>query len=676
MGGKTARSDGGGSRSASGRARSRAAITLRAVFLVVAVVTVPADGASAEQASQPMSAGAAQLDVSAGGDASGHTCALLPLASARCWGFFGAGRLGYPGVGTVGDNETPGSVGPVDLGFGRRIKAISAGAFHSCAILDDDSVRCWGFGGEGRLGYRSTNTIGDDETPGSAGPVDLGSGHTAKAITAGGGHSCAILDDDSVRCWGFGSDGRLGYGKRDNIGDDEPPGDAGPVYLGPGRNAKAISAGQDYTCAVLDDGSVRCWGFAGNGQLGYGEIGNPDADEDAIGDDETPGTVRPVDLGTGRTATAISAGSGHTCALLNAGSVRCWGFGGNGRLGYADATTIGDDEGPGSAGPVDLGGDATATAISVGDSHSCALLADGKVRCWGYAVDGRVGYANTSHVGDDETPGSVGPLDLGPGRAAVAISAGGRHSCARLDDTSLRCWGSGANGRLGYCNEATVGDDEVPASVGPVPVELAVRAPSSAYPGCARAAGPAPRGGDAVSPLEAEAARRRAYRSCLTKAARHARREIGRARRSSGRRRARLKRHIRRHRSRLRGACVKRYGRTPGRVTGLNARAVSRTKILLSFKAPGSEGNRPPPARTYLVKQSRRPIRDGRGFRRAQALCKGHCRLRGVTQVGGEVTLTVEDLRPRTTYYYAVAARDNVSRRLGPRSRAVRARTR
>ena len=96
---------------------------------------------------------------------------------------------------------------------------------------------------------------------------------------------------------------------------------------------------------------------------------------------------------------------------------------------------------------------------------------------------------------------------------------------------------------------------------------------------------------------------------------------------------------------------------------------------MLSFKTPGSDGNRPPAARTYLVKQSRRPIRGRRGFRRALTLCKGSCRFPTASQVGGEVRLTVEDLRPRTTYYYAVAARDNVTRRLGPRSRVARART-
>jgi hypothetical protein len=107
---------------------------------------------------------------------------------------------------------------------------------------------------------------------------------------------------------------------------------------------------------------------------------------------------------------------------------------------------------------------------------------------------------------------------------------------------------------------------------------------------------------------------------------------------------------------------------------GLKAKA-SRTKVDLRFIAPGSDGAKPPAARTYLIKQSRSPIRGARDFRRAQTLCKGRCHFSGVTEVGATIKLTVTDLRRGTIYYYAVAARDNVSGRLGRRSRVVKSRT-
>jgi alpha-tubulin suppressor-like RCC1 family protein len=410
-----------------------------ALLVLVAVATGLPAGAAAEQASQPASSAAGQLDVSGGtsADPSGHTCAVLDGGSVRCWGFGGGGRLGYGNQSSIGDDETPGSVGPVDLGAGRKAEAIGAGAFHTCARLDDSSVRCWGFGGEGRLGYGNERSVGDDETPGSVGPVDLGAG--AAAISAGGGHTCAVLDGGDVRCWGFGNDGRLGYGNGNDIGDNETPASVGPVDLGAGRKAEAIGAGAFHTCARLDDSSVRCWGFGGEGRLGYGN-------ERVIGDDETPGAVGPVDLGAGRTAKAISAGDAHTCALLDDNSVRCWGFGKQGRL----------------------------------------------------------GYANTNDIGDDETPGSAGPVDLGPGRTAVATSAGGRHTCARLDDGSVRCWGTGFTGRLGYCNEKDIGDDETPGSAGPVNLTTsdgcAVPPPPPPTPPPAPPAPPAPPVGPCGTP--------------------------------------------------------------------------------------------------------------------------------------------------------------------------------
>ena len=479
-----------------------------ALVAAVAMATASPGGAAAEQASQPSSPAAGQLDVSGGtSDTSGHSCAVGAASGLRCWGFGGNGRLGYASTSTIGDDETPGSAGPVGLGAGRSAVAISAGAFHTCALVDDGSVRCWGFGADGRLGYADTASIGDDETPGSAGPVDLGAGRTAVAISAGGGHTCAVLDDGSVRCWGFGGDGRLGYGNRQAIGDDETPASAGPVDLGAGRSARAISAGRDHTCAILDDGSALCWGLGNDGRLGYGNTA-------AVGDNETPGAAGPVDLGAGRSATAISAGFGHTCALLDDDSVRCWGYGANGRLGYAGTTNIGDAETPRAAGPVDLGAGRSASAVSAGDAHSCALLDGGGIRCWGVADHGRLGYANLTDIGDDEPPGAAGPVDLGAARSAVAVSAGGRHTCVRLDDGNVRCWGSGFAGRLGYCNELDIGDDETPGSVGPVNVTSAVVCAAAAPAPPPAPTAPVPVPAAAAAPLTAKLAlaRARIYR--------------------------------------------------------------------------------------------------------------------------------------------------------------------
>jgi hypothetical protein len=96
--------------------------------------------------------------------------------------------------------------------------------------------------------------------------------------------------------------------------------------------------------------------------------------------------------------------------------------------------------------------------LDAGKNHTCAIVHRGGVGCWGYGREGELGYPNTVEVGATDTPGSVGPVALGPGRTATAISAGLSDTCAILDDGSVRCWGYGGNGRLGYCSEGNVGD--------------------------------------------------------------------------------------------------------------------------------------------------------------------------------------------------------------------------
>ncbi|MEY2741416.1 MAG: hypothetical protein RL283_1518, partial [Actinomycetota bacterium] len=261
---------------------------------------------------------------------------------------------------------------------------VTAGAAHTCALLDDGSVKCWGLGTNGRLGSGATASLGDAaaETGDALAAVALGAGRTATQVAAGTAHTCALLDDGRVKCWGLGTDGRLGSGATASLGDAAGEmGDAlAAVALGTGRTAVEIAVGGAHACALLDDGSVKCWGANEEGQLGLG-------DTDARGDepDEMGDALPAVDLGTGRTALAVAAGTAHTCAVLDDGRLRCWGSGANGRLGLGGQDAMGD--GPGEMGDalaaVDLGTGRTAQAVAAGDAHTCAILDDATLRCWG-----------------------------------------------------------------------------------------------------------------------------------------------------------------------------------------------------------------------------------------------------------------------------------------------------
>ena len=342
---------------------------------------------------------------------------------------------------------------------GRTAKAVSAGWYHTCTILDNDTVKCWGFGNEGRLGQDNTEQIiGDkkDEIK-DLDSINLGNGRTAKAVSAGHRHTCAILDNDMVKCWGKEEYGRLGNGKEsNNLGDEAGEMANLPfVDFGNGRTAKAISAGNEHTCAILDNDTVKCWGHGLYGRLGQGSENN-------IGD--APNEVRDmltVDLGEGHTAKAVSAGWEHTCAILDNDKVKCWGNGVFGRLGYDNNTPKGDDsrEMGEDLLTVNLGTGRTAKAISAGNEHTCAILDNDTVKCWGRGDSGELGQGSGDTLGHtDGHMAALEAIDLGEGRKVKAIASGYRYNCALLDNAEVKCWGLGDEGQLGNGKTDNLGD--------------------------------------------------------------------------------------------------------------------------------------------------------------------------------------------------------------------------
>lgn len=382
-----------------------------------------------------------------------HTCALLNGGQVYCWGRSNLGQLGHGNKTPIGDNEGAIAGGPVSFG-GQVVVDIDAGDDHTCALLASGDVRCWGLGTSGRLGYGNTTTLGDDagETPAALGNVDVGG--TVVQIAAGGSHTCALLDDGAVRCWGLNGVGQLGYGNITAVGDTELPSSVGPVDLG--GAAVQIVAGAEHTCALLEGGSVRCWGRGTAGRLGYGDTFN-------VGDNEVPSAKGSVNLGGA--AVHIAAGRAHTCAVLDTGTVRCWGFGLSGQLGYGNTLNVGDSMArlPSAAGDVPVG--APVAELMLGDNHSCARLESRAVRCWGLNDKGQLGYGHTDNLGDNEV---LALSDVALGDPTVHLATGGTHNCALLEGGAVRCWGNGGDGRLGYGNLTTIGDDEAPQAAGSV----------------------------------------------------------------------------------------------------------------------------------------------------------------------------------------------------------------
>jgi alpha-tubulin suppressor-like RCC1 family protein len=398
---------------------------------------------------------------------SAYSCFMLDNGSVKCWGENNLGQLGLGDTinrrdnsSYMGDNLTI-----VDLGSGRTATAIATGDSHTCVILDNASIKCWGSNASGQLGLGDNSTRGDGSASGGMGDslptVDLGSGGTAKAIATGGSHTCAILDNSSIKCWGSNASGQLGLGDDDNRGDGSASGGMGDnltiVDLGTGRTAKAIATGDSHTCALLDNSSVKCWGENGNHQLGLG----PDSSDLGDGSGEMGDSLTAINLGPGRTARSITTGTGYTCVLLDDDSVKCWGKANYGQLGAGKVEEYNEP----NEEPIDLGTGIKATAIASGYFHTCAILDNSSIKCWGLNDSGQLGIGDTGNRGDlshDSGEVMMGnrlpAVDLGAGRTARAITAGDSHTCALLDNFSVKCWGKNESGQLGLGDNSTRGD--------------------------------------------------------------------------------------------------------------------------------------------------------------------------------------------------------------------------
>lgn len=332
-----------------------------------------------------------------------------------------------------------------------EIAGISAGDAHVCVVFESGRMRCWGANDHGQLGDGFLSDLGDGplELP-TADVEPLGSVDQA---AAGGAFTCALLSQKSVRCWGDGSKGSLGDG---NTMSRLKPG--ADVVLG--ASVEELAAGREHICARRSDGAVLCWGSNTFGQLGQGHAM-------AIGDG--PGEMPPATVTGLKGVKRLASGAYHTCALTIAGEIRCWGKNTNGQLGRGDTGHYGDA--PGETGPAVVNLPA-ALEITAGGEHTCARLGDKSVRCWGANWSGQLGYGDTINRGGK--PGDIEalvdiPLTQGDEKI-VQISAGSRHTCALLHTGVVRCWGGGVAGQLGLANQKAIGDG--PGEMPPSAVDL------------------------------------------------------------------------------------------------------------------------------------------------------------------------------------------------------------
>ncbi len=359
-----------------------------------------------------LTAGEAATAVSAGAN---HTCAIIN-SQPFCWGANGSGQLGQ---GNYVQQPRPTSVIGLTTNYTSKI---SAGSTHTCSVTDNRAY-CWGANGSRQLG---DGTMTTSNLPVAA------TGLTGLAVTdisAGTNHTCAIASGDAW-CWGSNSNGQLGQGNTTTY--------TSPVKVTTnlaGKLVTSITAGNNFTCAVAD-GEPYCWGIRSNGRIGNGGS--------TSGNTTTPTLVSGM---TGAT-TNIEAGDSSVCAV-EGGVTKCWGAGADNRLGVGSGGTS-DRTTPMIVRRANTTDETNnTTSISVGSNHSCGMIA-GYLKCWGSQTSGKVGNgtsSSSSSITASVTEANGASL-LGEQNKPLSVSAGTDHTCA-IANGKIFCWGSNTQGQLG-----------------------------------------------------------------------------------------------------------------------------------------------------------------------------------------------------------------------------------
>lgn len=360
------------------------------------------------------------------------SCAVLADTTARCWG---SGPLGTGAFGAVSSVAVvvQNAVGDPLTG----IEQIAIGSGHVCALMTDTSAVCWG--------QNLTGEIGDGTTQPRPRPVAVQQqgGTPLTGITQlslGDMHSCALLASGQARCWGQNM-GTIGDGTRTNRKRAVLVQNG--TGTGPLTGIVQLAAGSQHTCALLSGHTVRCFGENGQGQIGDGTTTAR----------LLPKLVKATSgSGSLTDVTQISSRLQTTCARLSTGQLRCWGPNSVGQRGNGTVTLPGQ---PGPLLPTVVKAPSGTTAftgaqsVGVGAFHACARINTAQLRCWGANTDGQAGDGTRSTTPKKLPVVVRNQFDTQALSNARTVVGADQHTCALLTDSTVQCWGANNFGQVG-----------------------------------------------------------------------------------------------------------------------------------------------------------------------------------------------------------------------------------
>ncbi len=372
-----------------------------------------------------------------------HTCVIKDDGTVWCFGGNSDYQLGNSSY-LSSDSTTPVQI--AGFGVGRTAVKIAAGERHTCALLDNGTVWCWGYNGSNELGSGGGTQANPVQVP-------LGLGVTASDVFAGGRVSCALTSDNRLTCWGQNHKGQIGNGTTQVNGGVAPTAVSNiPTSFVPSQ----VDPGGRHVCAAATSGAVWCWGDDDRHQLGTAADG-------AIAVN-VPGQADTV-----TNAASVATGLEYSCAVGADNTVACWGRNQLGQLGRGSVTPAT------SAAPTAVTVGAPVAKVAAGKAFACALTTAGAVWCWGDNVAGQVGDANAA------SPRTSAVQVSGLGGRAVDVVAGGSHACAVLSTGDVRCWGDNSFGQLGM-GGGDYGNRDAPATVATLSVTAATTTVPSTSP--------------------------------------------------------------------------------------------------------------------------------------------------------------------------------------------------